>query len=190
MYLIAGLGNPGRKYENTRHNCGFEVIDILSDRYKISVAQSKFDGLCGNGLIEGQKVLLLKPQTFMNLSGESIRAACGFFKIDPSKELIVICDDVSLPAGQLRVRARGSAGGHNGLKNIIAALGTQEFMRVRVGVGEKPVGMDLADYVLGHFPAGEQADMIDAFERASRAAAALTQEETGKVMSRFNGRIE
>ena len=190
MYIIAGLGNPGRKYSGTRHNCGFQAIDILADRYHIDLSQEKFKGICGSGVIDGQKVLLLKPQTFMNLSGECIGAACAFYKIDPAQELIVICDDISLPTGQLRVRAKGSAGGHNGLKNIIAHLGTQEFKRVRVGVGEKPEGMDLADYVLSHFPLAEQADMIDAFDRAARAAAALVTEEPEKVMNRFNGKPE
>jgi len=189
MYIIAGLGNPGRKYEKTRHNCGFEAVDIIADRYKIDVGTSKFRGLMGSGIIDGQKVLLIKPQTYMNLSGECLQEAVHFYKIDPEKELIVLCDDVSLEPGQIRVRERGSAGGHNGLKNIIAHLGTETFLRVRIGVGPKPVGMDLADYVLGRFPLGEQADMIDAFDRAARAAAALVSEEPGRVMSEYNKRI-
>ena len=187
MYVIAGLGNPGKKYEKTRHNCGFEVIDILSERYGISVSSLRFHGLCGSGLIEGEKVLLVKPQTYMNLSGECIAACCAFYQIDPTRELIVICDDVSMDPGKIRIRAKGSAGGHNGLKNIIAHLYTEQFKRVKIGVGEKPEGWDLADYVLSRFPLTMQADMIEAFEKASRAAAALVTEPTEWVMSHYNG---
>lgn len=189
MKIIAGLGNPGKKYEKTRHNCGYAVIDILADRYRIDVNRAKFNALCGTGIIDGVKVLLLKPLTYMNLSGEALRAACDFYQADPDSDVIVICDDVSMPTGQLRIRTKGSAGGHNGLKSIISHLGTEGFTRIKVGVGEKPVGMDLADYVLGHFPLSEQADMIDAFERASRAAAALLTQEPTEVMSIFNKRI-
>ncbi len=190
MIIIAGLGNPGKKYAATRHNCGFQAIDIISDRYKIPVETEKFRGLCGTGMIEGSKVLLLKPQTFMNLSGESVRAACDFYKTDCTRELIVICDDINMDTGRIKVRPGGSAGGHNGLKNIIAHLGTQDFMRVRIGVGGKPEGYDLADYVMGRFPLSEQADMIDAFDRAARAAAMLAAgEEIGEVMNRYNRRI-
>ena len=188
MIIIAGLGNPGRKYEKTRHNCGYAVIDILSDRYGIDVNREKFKAMTGTGMIDGVKVLLLKPLTYMNLSGESLRAACDFYQADPESEVIVICDDVSMPAGQLRIRTKGSAGGHNGLKSIISHLGTEGFTRIKIGVGEKPVGMDLADYVLGHFPLSEQADMIDAFERASKAAAALLTQEPAKVMAEYNVR--
>ncbi len=190
MVIIAGLGNPGKKYEKTRHNCGYEVIDILSDRYGIDVNRAKFRSLAGTGVIDGVKVLLLKPMTYMNLSGEALRAACDFYQADPVTDVIVICDDVSMPAGQLRIRTKGSAGGHNGLKSIISHLGTDGFTRIKVGVGEKPVAMDLADYVLGHFPLTEQADMIDAFERASRAAAALLTQEPAKVMGEFNKKIK
>ena len=173
MYLIAGLGNPGREYENTRHNAGFASIDRLAEKNHISIDMKKFQALCGTGYIGGQKVLLLKPQTYMNLSGESLRAACDFFKIDPEQELIVIYDDISLAPGQLRIRAKGSAGGHNGIKSIISHLGTQVFLRVKVGVGEKPQGWDLADYVLGHFSKEEQQVMQESFDRAADAAAAL-----------------
>ena len=173
MYLIAGLGNPGREYENTRHNAWFASIDRLAEKNHISIDMKKFQALCGTGYIGGQKVLLLKPQTYMNLSGESLRAACDFFKIDPEQELIVIYDDISLAPGQLRIRAKGSAGGHNGIKSIISHLGTQVFLRVKVGVGEKPQGWDLADYVLGHFSKEEQQVMQESFDRAADAAAAL-----------------
>ena len=142
MYIIAGLGNPGKQYAQTRHNVGFDTIDILADKYNISVDTKKHKALCGKGMIEGQKVVLAKPQTFMNLSGESVRELVDFYKIDPEEELIVIYDDISLEPGQLRIRPKGSAGGHNGIKNIIAHLGTQVFKRVKVGVGEKPKGSD------------------------------------------------
>lgn len=150
MYIIVGLGNPSKQYEGTRHNAGFMTLDVLADRYNIDISEKKHKALCGKGVIEGNKVVLLKPQTFMNLSGESVRAAADFYKVAP-EEIIVIYDDISLEPGQLRVRKKGSAGGHNGMKNIIAHLGTQDFPRIRVGVGEKPAGMDLADYVLGRF---------------------------------------
>ena len=186
MYLIAGLGNPGREYENTRHNAGFASIERLAEKNHISIDMKKFQALCGTGYIGGQKVLLLKPQTYMNLSGESLRAACDFFKIDPEQELIVIYDDISLAPGQLRIRAKGSAGGHNGIKSIIAHLGTQVFLRVKVGVGEKPQGWDLADYVLGHFSKDEQQVMQESFDRAADAAAALLTEEVQQVMNEYN----
>ncbi len=186
MYLIAGLGNPGREYENTRHNAGFASIDRLAEKHHISIDMKKFQALCGTGYIGGQKVLLLKPQTYMNLSGESLRAACDFFKIDPEQELIVIYDDISLEPGQLRIRTKGSAGGHNGIKSIITHLGTQIFLRVKVGVGEKPQGWDLADYVLGHFSKEEQQVMQESFDRASDAAAALLTEEVQQVMNEYN----
>lgn len=186
MYLIAGLGNPGREYENTRHNAGFASIDRLAEKNHISIDMKKFQALCGTGYIGGQKVLLLKPQTYMNLSGESLRAACDFFKIDPEQELIVIYDDISLAPGQLRIRAKGSAGGHNGIKSIISHLGTQVFLRVKVGVGEKPQGWDLADYVLGHFSKEEQQVMQESFDRAADAAAALLSEEVQQVMNEYN----
>ncbi len=162
MYIIAGLGNPGNKYEKTRHNVGFEVIDILADRMGVCVEEKKHKALCGRGVLEGQKVLLMKPQTFMNLSGESIRAAVDFYKAEP-EQVIIVYDDISLEPGQLRIRAKGSAGGHNGVKNIIAHLGTQVFPRVKVGIGERPRQIDLADYVLSHFSKGEQELMEQAF---------------------------
>ena len=134
MYIVAGLGNPGGKYEHTRHNCGFEVIDILAERYRIEVSDRKFKALCGNGLIEGQKVLLMKPQTFMNLSGEAVQQAVTFYKADPASQLIVLYDDISLQPGTIRIREKGSAGGHNGIKNIIQMLGDDHFLRRRAGI--------------------------------------------------------
>ena len=186
MYVIAGLGNPGRKYEGTRHNCGFAALDILADSLGIRIDTAKFHGLVGEGRIEGTRVLLVKPQTFMNLSGECLRDIVRYYPVDPEKELIVLCDDVSLAPGQLRVRLKGSAGGHNGLKSIIACLGTQDFARVKIGVGQKPVDMNLADYVLGRFPLSERVDMIRACDRAARAAAALVTKPADQVMNEFN----
>lgn len=186
MYVIAGLGNPGKKYAKTRHNAGFDTIDIIADRYRIDIVTEKFKALTGTGIIDGQKVILVKPQTFMNLSGESLRLVCDFYKINVEEELIVIYDDISLAPGQLRVRKKGSAGGHNGMKSIISQLGTQVFKRVKVGVGEKPEGYDLADYVLGHFSFSERIEMEEAFDRAARAAAALVTEDPEKVMNVYN----
>ena len=186
MYIIAGLGNPGSKYEKTRHNMGFRVIDLLAEKYHIDMNMKKHKAVCGTGVIEGRKVMLLKPQTFMNLSGESIREAVDFYKIDPETELIVIYDDISLAPGNLRIRKKGSAGGHNGMKNIILHLGTQVFSRIRVGVGEKPAGWDLADYVLGHFSKEEQVLMEEAFLRAADAASALLTEDVERVMNQYN----
>lgn len=188
-YLIVGLGNPGRQYEKTRHNVGFEVIDRLADRLSASVDEKKFKGCYGKGVIGGNKVILLKPLTYMNLSGESVRAAMDFYKIDPD-HMIVVYDDVSLDVGQLRIRTKGSAGGHNGIKNIIAHLGTQEFPRVKVGVGEKPPRMDLADYVLSRFSGEDQEKMNAAFVEAARAVEAMIIEGTDWAMNRFNGHRE
>lgn len=187
MYLIAGLGNPTREYDKTRHNVGFSVIDVLADRYRIDISEKKHKALCGRGVIEGQKVLLLKPQTFMNLSGESIRAAADYYKIEP-EEMIVIYDDISLDPGQLRIRLKGSAGGHNGIKNIIANLGTQDFPRIKVGVGAKPPRMDLADYVLSRFGAGEQKLMEEAFGEAAEAAVMMMTDGAERAMNHFNAK--
>ena len=188
MFIIAGLGNPTLQYEGTRHNVGFDVIDMLADRYNISVDGRKGRALVGKGIIEGQKVLLVKPQTYMNLSGESLRELVNYYKIDEEHELLVIYDDISLDVGQLRIRKKGSAGGHNGIKNIIANLGTDVFPRIKIGVGEKPKKYDLADYVLGHFSKAEWAEMTDAFDRASQAAAKLLTEDAEHVMNEFNTR--
>lgn len=150
MKLIVGLGNPGMQYAATRHNIGFEVIDSIAKTYNISVTKSKYKALIGEGNIAGEKVILMKPQTYMNLSGEAVKACMDFHKIS-NEDLVVIYDDISLEVGQLRLRQTGSAGGHNGIKNIIAQLGTQAFPRIKFGVGEKPAGWDLANYVLGRF---------------------------------------
>lgn len=185
MYIIAGLGNPTREYDKTRHNVGFSVIDVLADRYGIAVTEKKHKALYGKGVIEGQKVILAKPQTFMNLSGESIRAMVDFYKVDPT-EIIVIYDDISLEPGQLRIRLKGSAGGHNGIKNIIAQLGTQEFPRIKVGVGEKPPRMDLAAYVLSRFSKEEQPLMDEAFREAADAAVMMMTDGPDRAMNHYN----
>ena len=186
MYIIVGLGNPGKQYAKTRHNVGFDTIDRLADRYNISVDTKKHKALCGKGMIEGQKVVLAKPQTFMNLSGESVRELTDFYKIDPEEELIVIYDDISLEPGKIRIRKKGSAGGHNGIKNIIAQLGTQNFQRIKVGVGEKPKGWDLADYVLGHFSKEDRGLVDDALKRAAGAVELMVQGEVDQAMNQFN----
>lgn len=185
MYLIAGLGNPTREYEKTRHNVGFETIDILADKAGTTVTEKKHKALYGKGYIGGQKVILAKPQTYMNLSGESIREIADFYKIEP-ENIIILCDDINLSEGQLRIRLKGSAGGHNGLKNIISHLGTQEFPRIRIGVGEKPRGMDLADYVLGRFPKEQQAVMEEAYRDAAEAACMMIEDGADAAMNHYN----
>lgn len=188
MYVIAGLGNPDKKYEKTRHNVGFDVIDMMAKKYNVELTEKKHRALCGSGYIAGQKVLLIKPQTYMNLSGESIQAVLNFYKLDAADGLLVIYDDISLAPGRIRVRAKGSAGGHNGIKNIIAMTGTQEFARIRVGVGEKPQGWDLADYVLGRFSKEERALVEDAFADAIEAAEMILMDDLPGAMNQFNGK--
>ncbi len=186
MFVIAGLGNPKREYDNTRHNIGFAMIDALSDKYNITVMDIRHKAMLGKGMINGQKVILAKPLTFMNASGESIRPLTDYYKIDVETELIVISDDISLPPGQVRVRKRGSAGGHNGLKDIIRHLGTENFHRIRIGVGEKPKGYDLADYVLGHFNKEEAPLTKEGLEKAVAAAEMMLAGETERAMNEFN----
>lgn len=186
MYLIAGLGNPTKQYEHTRHNIGFDTITYLADHYHISMNTKKFQGICGSGYIEGQKVLLLMPQTYMNLSGQSVSEAAAFYKLNPAAEVIVIYDDIALEPGNIRVRKKGSAGGHNGIKNIIAHLGTQEFQRIRIGVGEKPKEYDLADYVLGRFSAEDRKLVEEAFANAADAVRLMVQGKTDEAMNLYN----
>ena len=186
MYIIAGLGNPTQQYDHTRHNIGFDTITYLADRYHISMNTKKFQAICGTGVIEGQKVLLLKPQTYMNLSGNSIGEAVNFYKLDPATEVIVIYDDIALEPGYIRVRKKGSAGGHNGIKDIIAHLGTQEFQRIRVGVGEKPKDYDLAAYVLGHFAAEDRKKVEEAIAQAADAVELMVQDRADEAMNLYN----
>lgn len=186
MFIIAGLGNPDRQYEGTRHNAGFDVIDRIAEKYNIAVDTKKHRAYIGKGIIEGQKVILAKPQTYMNLSGESIHSLVDYYKVDEENELLVVYDDISLDVGQLRIRAKGSAGGHNGIKNIIAHLGTQVFPRIKVGVGEKPKGYDLADYVLGHFSKSEREMMDEGYDNAVRAAELILSGRLNEAMNEFN----
>ena len=186
MFIIAGLGNPTKEYEGTRHNVGFDVIDRLSEKYNIAVDTKKHRAFIGKGMIAGQKVILAKPQTFMNLSGESIRSLLDYYKVDEEHELLVIYDDVSLGVGQLRIRAKGSAGGHNGIKNIIAHLGGQVFPRIKIGVGEKPPKYDLADYVLGHFSKAEKILMDEGYDNAVRAVEMIVSGDIEGAMNEYN----
>ena len=187
MYIIAGLGNPTMQYEGTRHNAGFDVIDALADKYNISVDGRKNRAYIGKGIIEGQKVLLVKPQTYMNLSGESIGGLVDYFKIDEEQDLIVIYDDISLPPGQIRIRKKGSAGGHNGIKSIIAHLGSDGFKRVKFGVGDKPKGWDLADWVLGKFPSEEFEALREGNKKACEAVECIMSEGIESAMNKYNG---
>ena len=186
MYIIVGLGNPGKQYEKTRHNIGFDFIDALADKYNISVLEAKFKALIGKGVIEGQKVVLVKPLTYMNLSGESIRQVIDFYKVDEESELIVVYDDISLNPGGLRIRAKGSAGGHNGIKNIIQHLGHDKFMRIKIGVGEKPKDWDLVDYVLGRFTTDDRKVVDEAVGVAVEATKIMVTEGIDEAMNRCN----
>ena len=188
MFVIVGLGNPDKKYEHTRHNIGFDVVDALAAKYNIDIKDKKHKALCGTGVIEGMKVLLVKPQTYMNLSGESVADVVNFYKIDPEEDMIVIFDDISLEPGRIRIRKKGSAGGHNGIKNIIAMTGTSGFKRIKVGVGEKPQGWDLADHVLGRFSNEDRALVEDAIEDACSAAVMMMQGDVDGAMNRFNAK--
>ena len=189
MFLIIGLGNPTKEYEGTRHNVGFEVIDRLADKYNIAVGDKKNRALVGKGMIDGNKVLLVKPQTYMNLSGESVRGLVDYFKVDETSEVLIIYDDISLDVGQLRIRKKGSAGGHNGIKSIISHLRTQEFLRLKVGVGEKPKGYDLADYVLGRFTEVERVTIEEGYQRAMNAIEEIVKENIDVAMNNYNKKI-
>ncbi len=187
MYLIAGLGNPGTEYAATRHNIGFDMVTYLGDEYHIPLRSRENKAIVGKGIIGGQKVMLAQPQTFMNLSGESIRALLDYYKTGREK-LIVIYDDISLPVGQVRVRPKGSAGGHNGIKNIIQHLGTEEFTRIRIGVGAKPEGGDLVRHVLGRFSREEDGMIREVFALAEEALLAVLGEDVAAAMNRVNGK--
>lgn len=187
MFLIAGLGNPGRQYEKTRHNMGFDTIDELIDRHRIPQGGIAHKAMYGKGMIAGEKVLAVKPLTYMNLSGEAIREYVNYYKMDPETELIVIYDDIDLDLGQIRIRKKGSAGGHNGIKSIIAQIGTQNFYRIKVGVGAKPKGWDLADYVLGRF-SSEERELVDkAICDAADAVEMILKDGIEAAMNHYNG---
>ena len=187
MYVIVGLGNPEKKYFHTRHNVGFDTIDELSDRYNIGLTETKFKAVYGKGRIGGEKVILVKPLTYMNLSGEAVAPICNYFKIDSRDKLIVISDDVELDTGRLRIRPKGSSGGHNGLKNIIALLGHDEFTRIRIGVGKKPREWDMVDWVLGHFEGEDAVAIKDGIDRAAEAVLEIIENGPDSAMNRFNG---
>ena len=185
-HLIVGLGNPGKEYAFTRHNAGFLTLDYLSDILKVKINRSKFKALVAEGVIGDKRVLLMQPQTFMNNSGEAVIEAVNFYKIKP-ENVIVIFDDISLPVGKMRIRKNGSAGGHNGIKSIIAHLGTQDFPRIKIGVGEKPhKEMDLADWVLSKFPQDEQKVLFEKFGDASEAVKLMVSGKFEEAMNKFN----
>jgi len=186
MYIIAGLGNPGRQYENTRHNTGFTVIDVIAEKNGIRLLEKKHRAVIGKGSIEGQRVILVKPQTYMNLSGECIREITDYYKIDEKTELIVIYDDINMDVGRLRIRKKGSAGGHNGIKNIISHLGHDVFQRIKIGVGQKPETYDLVDYVLGHFTEDEKNKIKDSAVLANEAVKLMVCGEVEEAMNRYN----
>lgn len=185
MKCIVGLGNPGKQYEHTRHNIGFEVIEALSSKLQIPLDQSKFKGLYGIGFHKGEKVLLLKPLTYMNLSGESIRACLDYYQIN-LEDLLVVYDDLDLPVGKIRLRQKGSAGGHNGIKSTVTHLGTQQFNRIRIGIDRPQSGMSVPDYVLGRFHKEEQPLILEAVEKSAEACVAWLESPFLQVMNEFN----
>lgn len=186
-WLIVGLGNPGREYERSRHNCGFRALDILAEKLSCKVDKMKFQGLYGQVNYKGKKLYLLKPMTFMNLSGRSVLQLSSYFHVPPQR-IIVMFDDISLAPGRLRVRPNGSAGGHNGIKSIISELGSQDFPRVKIGVGAKPnPDYDLADWVLSSFSAQEEKALEPALTRAADAALSILERGTTEAANRYNG---
>lgn len=188
-WLVVGLGNPGAKYERTWHNAGFMVVEILSQRHRIAVDRIKFKGLYGQGTLEGGRVVLLKPGTYMNLSGESVQEAAAFFRI-PMERVVVLVDDVDLPRGQVRIRPAGGPGTQKGMKSVVERLGTEGFPRVRIGIGPVPERWDIADYVLSEIPESERATMYESLSRAADAVAAMVRVGVADAMNRFNGKPE
>lgn len=187
MFLIVGLGNPGTEYAATRHNIGFDMVTYLSDKYGIALRSKEGKAIVGKGVIERQKVMLVQPQTYMNLSGESVRALMDYYKLT-TDEIVIIYDDISMPVGQVRIRPKGSAGGHNGIKSIIAHLGTQEFPRIKIGVGEKPENGDLVKHVLGRFSKEDDAKIRGVFALAEEGLLAILQEDVKTAMNAVNGK--
>lgn len=185
MYVIVGLGNKGKEYDNTRHNVGFMFIDELAERLNINISSNKFDALCGQGFYNGKKVLLVKPQTYMNLSGNSVAQVCNYYKILLNTNLMVAYDDTALPLGNLRIRQSGSAGGHNGMKSIINALKGDSFIRIRLGIGEKTTD-DLADYVLGRMTSSENIRMKEVLEGAVDATLMMIEKDAAAAMNKYN----
>lgn len=185
MKVIVGLGNPGKNYDGSKHNIGFAVIDKLAYDENIEFSKKRFKGLLGEGHIGSEKVILLKPQTYMNLSGESVKELCDFYHLT-SEDIIVVHDDISLPPGGLRIREKGSAGGHNGIKNIIANMNTDKFTRIKVGVGDKPAGWDLADYVLSGFAKDVQPIMEESIKKAAEAVKIIISDGVKEAMNECN----
>ncbi|MBZ9689544.1 aminoacyl-tRNA hydrolase [Clostridium estertheticum] len=184
MYLVIGLGNPGDEYKHTRHNVGFDVIDLMAGKYNVSVNRVKFKGVYGEINISSQKVILLKPSTYMNLSGESAQQAASFYKI-PNENIIIIYDDISLDVGKLRIRSKGSAGGHNGIKSIIASMGSDIFPRIKIGVGQPE--RSRVSYVLGRFGSGDRILVEKTFEATIKAVEAIIAKGSTEAMNEFNG---
>ena len=189
MLVIVGLGNPGFKYSKTRHNVGFDTIDVLAKRYNIKVKKKEHKALTGECVINGEKVLLVKPQTYMNDSGRAIKLIMDYYNV-PSDNIIIISDDIALDVGVLRLRAKGSAGGHNGLKSIIKCIGTESFKRVRIGVGKVPENYDVISFVLSMFPRKERALVKESFNEAASSIECIIEEGIEKAMSKYNGPIK
>ena len=187
-FLVAGLGNPEKKYTLTRHNSGFLCVDFLAEKHGFKINKLKFKAVIADTVINSHRCIVMKPQTYMNLSGESIAEIVNFYKLDPESEMLIIFDDISLAPGSIRVRKKGSAGGHNGIKSIISSVGTSNFMRIKVGVGEKPQGWDLADHVLGRFSGEDRARVEEAIRDAEDAAVLMIQGEADKAMNDFNAK--
>ncbi len=185
MFVIVGLGNPGKDYAGTRHNIGFEVIYNIADKFSIRLDREKFKAIIGEGKIDGEKVMLVMPLTYMNLSGDSVKDILSFYKLT-NEDIVIVYDDISLDVGKIRVRSKGSAGGHNGIKNIINKIGTENFKRVRVGVGEKPEKWDLADYVLSRFTKDEDKAIIEAIEKSTEAVEIIVKDGIDKAMNKYN----
>ncbi len=185
MFLVVGLGNPERKYEGTRHNVGFEAIDAIAKHYNIEVNHREQKGLVGKGMINGHKVILAKPMTYMNLSGECVAPLCDYYEVNPNTELVILSDDVSLSTGNIRVRKKGSAGGHNGLKNIIARLNTSEFPRIRIGVGECE-NNDMVAHVLGHYSPEDRKKVDTSFDKVIGAVELFLEGNLDSAMNKYN----
>ena len=189
MFAIIGLGNPGKEYENTRHNAGFNSVDAIAKKYGIDISKNEFKSKVGQGFIDGQKVILVKPQTYMNNSGEAVREVVDFYKLDSTSEIMIIYDDISLDVGMIRVRDKGSAGGHNGIKGIIAHLGSEAFLRIRVGVGDKGENGDLVKHVLGTFKGDDETTIKESYEKAVDAATLILNDNFEKAMNIYNKKV-
>lgn len=185
VFIIAGLGNPGKEYDKTRHNIGFDVMDSISKELNIDIRKKQFEAICGLGHYKDYRILLMKPQTYMNLSGQAIAFACNYYKIPIDTNLVVIYDDIALPVGNIRIRPSGSAGGHNGMKSIISALASDKFMRLRIGIGEKKSD-ELVNHVLGRFSKDDRTIIDKSIENATKAILCIIDNDCGTAMNRYN----